>query len=294
MQGKCYIKFLTLDSSSVLLDVNGSCLKLCKILKYFEQDCVWRGTENACYHRNKCFIILLLVCNKTNQKKFSTPFLRWVFKLKIREIFTAVFLLKVIIWTWNYFYCYFKYYKVFPWKTKEQVFIKKMLDVTRDKRKTFKKEIEKWKSKKCRKSEATSISIFFLLFMYRKIYVLFKNIFWKNLVYAITFVLFFYVASCMKCSNETPAPISVYIGLIAAIFDIRYKWQTIYFNLDFDSYAIFKTWQRVMLNYKKHVLRIFLFSSHKWPDLHSPILFCKLHHGLLNTRPYMSHFEGQN
>lgn len=75
--------------------------------------------------------------------------------------------------------------------------------------------------------------------MYRKTYVLLRNIFRKNSVYTITFILVFFVAGCMKCSNETPAPISVYIGLIVAVIDITYKWQTMCFNLDFNSYGIF-------------------------------------------------------
>ena len=69
-----------------------------------------------------------------------------------------------------------------------------------------------------RKSQTTTINIFLLLLLDRKIYILSKKHIWINLVWIVTFVLpFFCMAGYWKCSNKTPAPILMCIDLVDAM-----------------------------------------------------------------------------
>ena len=81
-----------------------------------------------------------------------------------------------------------------------------MLDIARDRRKTFEKKRKK--KRKRRQSQITTINIILLLIFYiKKLYFARKHI-WKNIVYIVTFVLqFFRVADYWKGSNKLPASI---------------------------------------------------------------------------------------
>ena len=81
-----------------------------------------------------------------------------------------------------------------------------MLDITRDSRKTLKKE----KKTKMRKNQKTTINNFFFYFYFFILKILYfvRRRIWKNLVYVVTFVLqFFRVAGYWKKSNKTSTPI---------------------------------------------------------------------------------------
>ena len=80
-----------------------------------------------------------------------------------------------------------------------------MLGITRDGRKTLKKEKEKRKMRKC---QTTTITFYLLLPFYIEKFVrILRNNIWKNLIYIVTFVLqFFREVGYWICSDKAPTP----------------------------------------------------------------------------------------
>ena len=78
-----------------------------------------------------------------------------------------------------------------------------MFGITRDGRKTLKKEKEKRKMRKC---QTRTITFYLLLPFYIEKFVrILRNNIWKNLIYIVTFVLqFFREVGYWICSDKAP------------------------------------------------------------------------------------------
>ena len=133
---------------------------------------------------------ILETLTKKNSLQNLTMFYGGLFELEILEIFTTVFFLKTIVWTW----IVFKYCRVLSLKTKKKSCqrswkpARKLADIARGRRKTLKKRKEK---QRMAKNQTIATNIFFTFtFLYRKIYILLENILGKSLCFYIYITVF--------------------------------------------------------------------------------------------------------
>ena len=76
--------------------------------------------------------------------------------------------------------------------------LQKLLDIEKNRRKTLKNE---------KKSNSNKKLFIYFYFLYRKTYILLKNIFEKLSLFCYFVLQLFRVAGYCKCSNKTPRPI---------------------------------------------------------------------------------------
>ena len=176
---------------------------MCVIVKI---RCFYSFTINS-QSKLKKFSKLFLRHTKKNLLRNLTRFHGGLFELEILEIFTTVFLLKTVIWTW----IFFKYCRVFSLKTKKNLLKKDASNLTiswqsKRQKKNIKKRERKTRNEK--KSNNNNKYFFTFNFFMRKILYFVRKHIWKKLVCIVIFLLqFFRMVGYWNCSNKSSTSI---------------------------------------------------------------------------------------